>query len=197
MVIITKKGGDIMLRVFSKRMISIYMIIILVGFITGYIYYFKTYKSYPKKEAQYAEQNRQKDVLAKKIIPNGKLIFETKYLENGEIVKETQLLNYSLYGKSRDEISRIYNGWDIKSFSDNEIVLYKEKSGLPPGYYIISNIDGFVSLLKSDENGGKELVEKTDISVDSLSPNNKERVLKNIIVKDKDEAYQILANLSS
>lgn len=186
-----------MLRIFSKRMISIYMLIIMAGFITGYIYYFKTNKSYPKNEPLYTEQNRQKDVLAKKITPNGKLIFETKYLENGEIVKETQLLNYSLYGKSRDEISRIYNGWDIKTFSDNEIVLYKEKSGLPPGYYIISNIDGFVSLLKSDGNGGKELVEKTDILVDSLSPSNKERVLKNIIVKDKDEAYQILANLSS
>lgn len=138
-----------------------------------------------------------KKLLPKKLISQSKLIFETKYLENGEIVREVQNLTPSLYGKSKEEIAKIYSSWKVKSFDEEEIVLYREKEGLPADYYIISSINGYVVLLKSDGNGNKEIVEKTDIPLDSLTPFDRERVMENIITKDKDEAYQILANLSS
>jgi len=139
----------------------------------------------------------QQEALAKKTELNKKLIFETKYLENGEVVQEEQKLTPSLYGKSKEELQKIYSGWRVIKFDDEEIILYREKDGLPPDYYIISTIDGYVVLLKSDGNGHKEVIEKTDIPLESLTPFDRERVMKNIITKDKDEAYQILANLSS
>ena len=188
-----------MIKFFTKKLILIYTLVIFFGFTGGYFYYVYDYKIHPKEKLiQYnLEQNKQKDVLAKKLLPNSKLIFETKYLGNGQTIKEEQKLNYSLYGKSEDEISRIYSGWEVKKFSEEEIFLYREKQGFPADYYIISNIGGYVCLLKSDGNEGTELIEKTDITVESLTPYDRERVLKKIITNSKDEAYQILANLSS
>ncbi|AIS52299.1 hypothetical protein TKV_c11270 [Thermoanaerobacter kivui] len=188
-----------MKKLFSNKMVAIYLIAIAIGVGIGYLYNVKNNERQNQDRKVIYEEKipYQQDVLAKKMIPRSKLIFETKYLENGEVVREVQTLNPSLYGKSREEIAKIYSDWEIKSFNDEEIVLYREKRGLPADYYIISSINGYVVLLKSDGNGGKEIVEKTDIPLESLTPFDRERVMKNIIVKDKDEAYQILANLSS
>lgn len=186
------------MEVRRKRLLSIIVIFLVIGFIAGYVYYTRIYKSYPSKMPQYTKVNTKSDVLVKEMAKSeGKLMFETLYTGNGEIIKEEQKIGPSLYGKSRDEIAKIYSGWDIKEFDSDKIVLYKERSGLPPDYYIISNSDGYVTLYKSDGNGGKSLIEKTDISINNLNPNDKERILKNIVIKDIDEAYSILTNLSS
>ncbi|ADD02273.1 conserved hypothetical protein [Thermoanaerobacter mathranii subsp. mathranii str. A3] len=188
-----------MKKLISYKMVMIYMLAIFIGMMVGYLISVKDNEKEGREKNIVYEQgiSSQQEALAKKLISQSKLIFETKYLENGEIVREVQNLTPSLYGKSKEEIEKIYTGWKIKNFDEEEIVLYREKEGLPADYYIISSINGYVVLLKSDGNGNKEVVEKTDIPLDSLTPFDKERVMKNIITKDKDEAYQILTNLSS
>ncbi|MDI3518026.1 MAG: hypothetical protein PWQ34_173 [Caldanaerobacter sp.] len=188
-----------MKKIISYKMVAIYIFAIFLGAMTGYFISVK--QNEMEREAKSAKYEKpfsiQQQALAEKTDFHKKLIFETKYLENGEIVREEQKLTPSLYGKSREELQKIYSGWKVIKFDDEEIVLYREKEGLPPDYYIISVVDGYVVLLKSDGNGHKEIVEKTDIPLESLTPFDRERVMKNIITKDKDEAYQILANLSS
>ncbi|MBP2072604.1 MULTISPECIES: hypothetical protein [Thermoanaerobacterium] len=180
----------------GKRAISIILIFIVIIFLAGYIYYIKFY-SRPSKIPQYTKTNVNSAMTRETIVPDGKLLFETLYKGNGDLIREEQKISASLYGKSKEDIAKIYSDWSIKKFSNDMIVLYKEENGFPPGYYIISSSDGYVSLFKSDGNGGSSLVEKTDILVNNLNPNDKERILNNIVVKDIDEAYSILANLSS
>ncbi|MGF7429194.1 hypothetical protein PQV03_00160 [Thermoanaerobacterium thermosaccharolyticum] len=179
-----------------KRTISIIMIFIIIIFLAGYLYYIKFYNR-PSKIPQYTKTSVNSVMSKDSIGPSGKLIFETLYKGNGDLTREEQKIGASLYGKSKEDIAKIYSGWNIKEFRNDKIVLYREKNGFPPDYYIISSSDGYVSLFKSDGNGGRSLVEKTDISVNNLNPNDKERILNNIVVKDIDEAYSILANLSS
>ncbi|MGI1691950.1 hypothetical protein [Thermoanaerobacter uzonensis] len=188
-----------MKKLISYKLVTIYLLAIFIGVMFGYLINVKdNEKQRTEKNITYEQKiSSQQEALAKKLISQSRLIFETKYLENGEIVREVQNLTPSLYGKSKEEIARIYSEWKVKSFDENEIVLYREKEGLPPDYYIISSMNGYVVLLKSDGNGNKKIVEKTDIPLDSLTPFDRERVRENIITKDKDEAYQILANLSS
>ncbi|MDI6603562.1 MAG: hypothetical protein QME35_00205 [Thermoanaerobacteraceae bacterium] len=183
----------------NRRLIILIMFAIITGFIAGYFYYSRIYKNYENKTSKYSQiANKKKDVLAKNSMkPGSEVIFETMYKENGEIVREEQKLNPYLEDKSKEEIAKIYKGWVVKDVQPDKIVLYREIAGLPPDYYIISNVDGFVSLLKSDGNGKKELIEKTNIPINRLTPIDRDRVIKNIIVKNIDEAYSILANLSS
>ncbi|MEW9082959.1 hypothetical protein [Caldanaerobacter subterraneus] len=188
-----------MKKIISYKMVAIYIFAIFLGAMTGYFISVK--QNEKEREAKSAKYEKpfsiQQEALAKRADFYKKLIFETRYLENGEVVREEQKLTPSLYGKSKEELEKIYSGWRVIKFDDEEIVLCREKEGLPPDYYIISVLDGYVVLLKSDGNGHKEVVEKTDISIESLTPFDRERVMKNIVTKDKDEAYQILANLSS
>lgn len=189
------KVGNYCMKYFIRKIIPIVLIFVAV-FLAGYLYYIRYY-SHSSKMPQYTKTKVNTIFTNSSVSPNGKLIFETLYKGTGDIIKEEQKIGVSIAGKSEDEISKIYKGWSIKKFDSDEVILYKEEDGFPPGYYIISSLDGYVSLYKSDGNGGKTLVEKTDILVNNLNPNDKERILNNIVVKDADEAYSILANLSS
>lgn len=191
-----QKVGCYIMKFRGKRAISIILIFIVIIFLAGCLYYIKFYNR-PSKIPQYTKTNVNSVMSKDSIGPSGKLIFETLYKGNGDLTREEQKIGASLYGKSKEDIAKIYSGWSIKEFRNDRIVLYREKNGFPPDYYIISSSDGYVSLFKSDGNGGRSLVEKTDISVNNLNPNDKERILNNIVVKDIDEAYSILANLSS
>jgi hypothetical protein len=191
-----QKVGCYIMKFRGKRTISIILIFIIIIFLAGYLYYIKFYNR-PSKIPQYTKSSVNSVMSKDSIGPSGKLVFETLYKGNGDLTREEQKIGASLYGKSKEDIAKIYSGWSIKEFRNDRIVLYREKNGFPSDYYIISSSDGYVSLFKSDGNGGRSLVEKTDISVNNLNPNDKERILNNIVVKDIDEAYSILANLSS
>ncbi|WP_435620600.1 hypothetical protein [Thermoanaerobacterium thermosulfurigenes] len=189
------KVGNYHMKYFIRKIIPIVLIFVAI-FLAGYLYYIRYY-NHSSKMPQYTNTKVNSILTSSSVSPNGKLIFETLYKGTGDIIKEEQTIGASIAGKSEDEISKIYRGWSIKKFDSEEVIFYKEEDGFPPGYYIISSLNGYVSLYKSDGNGGKTLVEKTDILVNNLNPNDKERILNNIVVKDADEAYSILANLSS
>lgn len=195
-VVKIQKVGCYIMKFRGKKAISIILTFIVIIFLAGYIYYIKFYNR-PSKIPQYTKTSANSAMMRETILPGEKLIFETLYKGNGDLTREEQKIGASLYGKSKEDIGKIYSDWSIKEFSNDRIVLYREENGFPPDYYIISSSDGYVSLFKSDGNGGTSLVEKTDILVDNLNPNDKERILNNIVVKDIDEAYSILANLSS
>lgn len=182
----------------KKSIISFIIFFVAISFIIGYIYYSKIYNNYPSRLSQYTKTTNEKNTFAKeKLNPSRKVYFETLYKGNGEIVRAEKKADESLKLNNKDEISKIYKGWQIKEMSQSKIILYREIDGLPPDYYIISNNNGHITLFKSDGNGGKKLIQDTDITIESLNPNDRLRVQKSIIVKNVDEAYSILANFSS
>ncbi|HSQ90372.1 hypothetical protein [Romboutsia sp.] len=109
-----------------------------------------------------------------------------------------------LLDKSEDEIVAYlkdkYPDREIESLGKYEIVLSEVKPTNDPSKsnkYSLEEDEEFIGLYRYDSNGNRELVEKTQIRIDSLPKKVQEEVQKGIIVNSEDEAYIKLENFGS
>lgn len=109
-----------------------------------------------------------------------------------------------LLDKTKEEIrtylSDKYPDKEIDSITQHEIVL-SEKAPLNDksrsNKYSLEVEDGFIGLYKYDINGKRELVENTEIKLDSLPQSVQEEIQKGVVVDTQDDAYSRLESFGS
>lgn len=109
-----------------------------------------------------------------------------------------------LLDKTKEEIrtylSEKYPDKEIDSITQHEIVL-SEKAPLNDvsrsNKYSLEVEDGFIGLYKYDINGKRELVEDTEIKLDSLPQSVQEEIQKGVVVDTQDDAYSRLESFGS
>lgn len=109
-----------------------------------------------------------------------------------------------LLDKTKEEIrtylSDKYPDKEIDSITQHEIVL-SEKAPLNDksrsNKYSLEVEDGFIGLYKYDINGKRELVEDTEIKLDSLPQSVQEEIQKGVVVDTQDDAYSRLESFGS
>ncbi|WP_286317163.1 hypothetical protein [Romboutsia ilealis] len=109
-----------------------------------------------------------------------------------------------LLDKTKEEIrtylSEKYPDKEIDSITQHEIVL-SEKAPLNDisrsNKYSLEVEDGFIGLYKYDINGKRELVENTEIKLDSLPQSVQEEIQKGLVVDTQDDAYSRLESFGS
>lgn len=122
---------------------------------------------------------------------------QTSPLMLGTVPKE--LLN-----KTKEEIISYLNdkypNREVESMTQYEIVLSENE--IPndvskKNKYSLEIDNGFVTLFKYDTNGKRELIEKTQIKIDSIPQAAQEEIQKGILVNTEDEAYSRLEDFGS
>ena len=63
--------------------------------------------------------------------------------------------------------------------------------------YSLEVENGFIGLYKYDINGNRELIENTEIKLDSLPQSVQEEIQKGVVVDTQDEAYSRLESFGS
>ena len=63
--------------------------------------------------------------------------------------------------------------------------------------YSLEIEDGFIGLYKYDINGKRELIENTEIKLDSLPQSVQEEIQKGVVVDTQDDAYSRLESFGS
>lgn len=135
-------------------------------------------------------------------------IWVYKRSDEGTVIdSETSMIGIvpeELLDKTKEEIrtylSEKYPDKEIDSITQYEIVL-SEKAPLndtsKSNKYSLEVENGFIGLYKYDINGNRELIENTEIKLDSLPQSVQEEIQKGIIVDTKDDAYSKLESFGS
>lgn len=112
------------------------------------------------------------DSKEEKIGANTQVVLKTSYSlcghEEEKIEDKSNVINLK-----KEELAKIYTGWNITNFSSDEVELEREVDGICGEHYIITEENGFVVVYKKSVNEttgkvGKEEFITTDISVEYL-----------------------------
>lgn len=119
-------------------------------------------------EYEHLEEIEQANAKEEKISPNAKLITNIYYDECGHTVKKTSNIENKYINLTKDEFEEEYGNWEIKEFSPEEIILYKEEPGICGEHYIVKDNDGFIAVYSLDSNEKETLKEITEIATNFL-----------------------------
>ena len=128
--------------------------------------------------------------------PDGTPVDENGGTMIGTIPKE-------LVGKSKNEISSYllneYPHRTIEKMSKYEITLVEtiNDDTQKKGDYSIEELDGYIVVYKHGSNGQKDILEKTDIPLNSLPKSSQDEIKNGIFVNSEDEAYSKLEDFGS
>ena len=108
-----------------------------------------------------------------KISPNTKLIFETiynkcKHKEIKEEIASKEIVNFN-----EEELKNKYKDYEIKQFSVERVILYREIDEYCGKHFILKEKEGVVAIYKIKNDGSEELMDLTDISVQYLPETDK------------------------
>ena len=183
--------------------------VILFGFVCGYYIYKGNLKEKTNNEEynlgvlENSKNNIQNDEKLKneivetnasdeKISPNATLVIKKYYKDCGHTTKDYSEIPEEMVNMSEDDLAKKLQGWEIKGFSSNEIVIYKEIDGICDEHYILRNKDGNIAIFRIDSNDKEVLSQMTEISTEYLTENDLAKLEQGIKAVGKEELNSIL-----
>jgi len=114
------------------------------------------------------------------------------------------IIDSALLNKSKGEITAYlkdkYPNREIESIGKYEIILSEVVATNDPSKsdkYSLEADKEYIGLYKYNSDGNRELVEKTEIRIDSLPKTVQEEIQKGVVVNSQDEAYSKLEDFGS
>lgn len=158
--------------------ISLIILIAIIGIITG-ILLFKNNDTSEYKVKTHEKLASENDVnlniqiiktsgSEEKVSPNALVIYQKYYEKCNHTVTEKQNTTEQTVNKTEKEIKDIFKNWELKKFSSQEIILYKEEEGICKEHYVLREKDGFIAIYTIDENDKETLKQITDIVTNYL-----------------------------
>lgn len=127
-----------------------------------------------------------------KISPDAILSFNIYYKGCGHTIKEEKMAEEDIINKTEQDITEKYREWDIKKFSVDNVVLYKEVNDVCDNDYIIKEKDGNVVVFKLDNEGKEVLYDVTSIEVQYLPETDLVQLRDGIKVNGVEKLNQII-----
>ena len=127
-----------------------------------------------------------------KISPNCKLILSKYYKECKDKINEYLTIPTELVNCTEKQLQERYKDWEIKTFSSNQIILYKEIDGECGEHYILKENNGKIIIYKKDENGKLSEYEKTDIATDYLPEKDKVSIKEGLEINGKESLNELI-----
>ncbi|MFR2534072.1 MAG: BofC C-terminal domain-containing protein [Clostridia bacterium] len=151
-------------------------------------YQISSEKQLAQKEEEQANQQQENIELIttstaeESISPNAIIVFKTYYNGCDHTVTQTVDVPKDLINKGRQEVIKRYKDWDLGSFENTQIVLYKDADGICNEHYLIKENNGYVAVYYLDEQGNETLKETTSIVMNYLPETDIERLKQGIKV---------------
>ena len=193
---------------FMKKVI-IYSIIaaiaIGIGFFIGsFVPDEKSERNYIAKDAKVTYTNIVKDkikevdeiptsVSEEKVSPNTQIIEQIYYEDCAHII-ETPIKDIDNYiNMTKIELERKFPNWEIKEFSQDKVILYREEKDFCNEHFLVKNEDGYVTIYTiNNEAEILELLDRTDISVQYLADVDKDNLEKGMIIYTKENLNKLI-----
>ena len=127
-----------------------------------------------------------------KISPNCLFILKRYYKECQHTINEYKDIPQNLVNRTQEDIKNEYTNWEIQRYSSNEIILYNEFESNCGQHFILRENEGKIIIYRINENDEEELYEKTEISVEYLTENDKIGIQNGIRVNGIEELNQLI-----
>ncbi|MBO5478352.1 MAG: BofC C-terminal domain-containing protein [Clostridia bacterium] len=129
---------------------------------------------------------------SEKISPNATLILKKHYKECNHIIKEYAKIPEEYVNLTKEELMEEQDGWEIESFSKNEIVLIKEVSGVCNEHYVLREKDGTIVVYQINKDNTETLKEETGIATEYLTEEDRLRLKEGIRIYGNEELNSTL-----
>jgi len=127
-----------------------------------------------------------------KVSPNAIITFKKYYKKCEHTVKRYEPASKDIVNLTQDELKDKYNGWEVQSFSPQEIILFKELDGECGEHFMLRNVNGYVAVYEIDTNGEEILKHQTDIPTEYLTETDLINIENGLIVYGKESLNQLL-----
>lgn len=126
-----------------------------------------------------------------------KMVYEYVYPEDGVIESSEEEAPYFLLNMDEEKLRGVFQDWEIKSFSRDEVVMRKVLEGASAQHYIVGVQDGYVSVFYQNPVNGTALKEITNTPVTALSGEEQSRLAQGVLVSGEEELIRVLEDYSS
>lgn len=177
---------------------------IIIGFFVGMYLYNKedNYNKLENNEEQIMYNNITNNINTleietstseEKISINTEVIEEIYYTQCDHLIKNKKKSISNLINMTKDDLIEEYPNWEIKEFSKERVVLYKEEQGFCNEHYLVKDVDGLVTIYNMDNNDkSNNLVEITEIETKYLTENDQENLKEGIKVYTKQKLNKLI-----
>lgn len=150
-----------------------------------------------KNQEQQTETTEVAAVNIARITPSTKLVYEYYYEGDGQTKREEEVPPYFLLDMTRQDIEEKYPDWQLKSFSNSEVVMRKNIAGKVKERYIIGEYDGYVAVFFEQPVDGVSLRELTDTPISSLTDEEQTKLKIGISILGEDALINAMENYES
>lgn len=126
-----------------------------------------------------------------------KINYVTLFTICGHKINRTINLPSIFIGLNEEEFMEKNTGWSLAGINDNIITLTKDIETHCPRHFIIGIEDEYIAIYTYNENGEKLLKEKTDINIDTLTPEDQIILQSGIVADTEDDMEQKLEGFSN
>ena len=127
-----------------------------------------------------------------KISPNCLITIKKYYKGCGHTTNEYLDISKELVNKTKEDLQKKYEGYEIQEFSSTGVTLYKEYDEECGEHYVVREDNGKITIYRINENKEEELYEKTEISIDYLTETDKMNIKNGINVNGKEKLNQLI-----
>lgn len=128
----------------------------------------------------------------KLVSPNAKIMFKDYYKSCGHIEEIKEDVSEKIVNMNKEQLEKEYADYDLESFLQEEIKLYREIDGLCDKHYLLLEEEGYVDIYKLENNGEKTLFSKTNISSEYLTEVDRIQLKQGIYVYGEEELNRTL-----
>lgn len=149
------------------------------------------------------EENKGQEVSSSEIVIGEatKIVYRTRYTQCHSVVDEVKEPDENMLGLKEASLkalmASIGSPWQVVRFSGEEVILFQSKDQICPQHYVVSHQDGYIAVYQYDQEGERQLMEKTAIPISMLPQVDQEKLTRGILLKSMDEVTQLLEDYSS
>lgn len=184
--------------------VGLLILAIIIGFFVGlYLYNSEEEKKQPENNIQNISNNNlinntntveiETSVAQEKISINTQVLEEIYYVQCDHLIRNTRKDVKNLVNLTKEKLAKRYPDWEIKEFSTEKVVLYKEDQGFCDEHYLVKDEDGLVTIYSMDNDDKiNDKIEITEIETKYLTETDQEDLKEGIKVYTEQKLNKLI-----
>lgn len=157
----------------------------------------QTLENTPVEENNTIERNNEvvrTNSWSEKISPNAIIIFNKYYKKCDHTSVTRENVTNEMVNLTVEEFMDLYSDWTLKSFTSDEVILYKEIDDECGEHYVVKTLDNNIAIYKINNENKLDLIEKTEISIKYLPQIDVENLERGVSLVGKEELNAYIEN---
>jgi len=154
-------------------------------------------KEQSQQGKQVSEEVQEVVATPKKISPYATLTIEKFFKGCGHTTIDSIEIPKELVNMTEEELQAKYEKWDIRSFEEKEIYLYREIEANCSSHFVVKENSGKVAVFSQLTNKNMQFIEDTNIDFESLREEDRALIQEGIEIYGQEELSSFIEDFES